>query len=149
MVARALWPRILRSVETCTCRLFSSTYEPRPHGGEELVFRDERARAVDERDQQIERARTQRDRPTVGEQDALAGTQLEPAEAAACKRLGQGGGVTHVRLASIAAESLAPARSLWMGCLAGLRTFQALHRETKESPRAAQGLMALDATRNQ
>ncbi len=28
MVASALWPRILRSVETCTCRLFSSTTTP-------------------------------------------------------------------------------------------------------------------------
>jgi hypothetical protein len=70
--------------------------QSRPHGGEELVLRNERARAVDERDQQIERARPQRDRRTVREQDALAGTQLEAAEAAARKRLGRGGGVAHV-----------------------------------------------------
>lgn len=98
--------------------------ESRPHRGEEFVLRDEHARAVRERDQQIKRARTQGDGRTVCEQDALARTQLEPAEAAACKRLGQGGGVAHVGWEAIAAESLAPARILWMGCRAGLRTFQ-------------------------
>ena len=70
--------------------------QSRPHGGEEFVLRNERAGTVGECDQQIERARTHRDGRTVREQDALARKQLEPAEAAARKRLGRGGGVAHV-----------------------------------------------------
>ena len=72
-------------------------HEPRPNHGEKVVLRDQRAGALRERHQQIERARAQRDRRAVRQQDAFVRAQLEPAEAAGRCVWRRGGRVAHVR----------------------------------------------------
>ena len=110
MVTSALWPEDLAQRRDLHLQVVLLDDESRPHRREQFVLGDERAGAVDERDEQIERARTERDGRAVSEQEALAGTQLEPAETAARKRLGRGGGVAHVGWGDWSEESSARAQ---------------------------------------
>jgi hypothetical protein len=62
----------------------------RPHLVEQFVLGDEMSGAIDQRGQQIERARAQRNRCVVLQQPSVVRLQLEGSEAVALRRSGRG-----------------------------------------------------------
>ena len=109
IVASALGPRSLRNAEICTCRLFSSTTRPGHTSVRSSFLVTSRARARDQRDEQVESARSQRDRLAVGQQAMLPGLEGKAAEAIGRRfegRRGRG----HGRAAKARAESISPPR---------------------------------------
>ena len=74
-------PMSLRSALTCTWRLFSSTTRPGPCDVEQFPLRDQPLAALHQREQHVEGALAERDRPAFLQQPAGVGLDLETAEA--------------------------------------------------------------------
>src|SRR4029077_11898670 len=73
-------PSALRNAETCTWRFSSETTMPRPHPAEEVFFCEEQAVGFQQDQKEIEGARADYDRNTVGQQLPPAQQHAETGE---------------------------------------------------------------------